>query len=70
MALEWKRERKGRLRDGELEQLLRVMYISHVWTATDFELRDPSPKTVGIYDRLHEAAFDYAYFLTEMGINN
>jgi oligopeptidase B len=24
----------------------------------------------GRYDRLHEAAFDYAYFLTEMGINN
>ena len=67
MALEWKRERKGGLRDGGLEQLLRVIYI---WTAADFELRDPSPKTVGIYDRLHEAAFDYAYFLTEMGINN
>ena len=24
----------------------------------------------GRYDRLHEAAFDYAYFLTQMGINN
>ena len=24
----------------------------------------------GRYDRLHEAAFDYAYILTEMGINN
>src|SRR6266853_892495 len=24
----------------------------------------------GRYDRLHEAAFDYAHFLTEMGINN
>ena len=24
----------------------------------------------GRYDRLHESAFDYAYFLTQMGINN
>ena len=24
----------------------------------------------GRYDRLHEAAFDYAYYLTQMGINN
>jgi oligopeptidase B len=24
----------------------------------------------GRYDRLHETAFDYAYFLTQMGINN
>jgi protease II len=23
----------------------------------------------GRYDRLHETAFDYAYFLTEMGIH-
>ena len=24
----------------------------------------------GRYDRLHETAFDYAYFLTQMGITN
>jgi oligopeptidase B len=24
----------------------------------------------GRYDRLHEASFDYAYILTQMGINN
>jgi oligopeptidase B len=24
----------------------------------------------GRYDRLHEAAFDYAYILTQMGIDN
>jgi oligopeptidase B len=24
----------------------------------------------GRYDRLHEEAFDYAYFLTQMGIQN
>src|SRR6266576_5066243 len=33
------------------------MYISHVWTATDFELRDPSPKTVGIVAKRRSADF-------------
>src|SRR6266404_5327049 len=33
------------------------MYISHVWTATDFELRDPSPKTVGIVAKRRSANF-------------
>src|SRR6267378_4353705 len=33
------------------------MYISHVWTATDFGLRDPSPKTVGIVAKRRSANF-------------
>src|SRR6266699_4622794 len=33
------------------------MYISHVWTATDFELRDPSPKTVGIVAKRRSVHF-------------
>src|SRR6266436_890835 len=33
------------------------MYVSHVWTATDLELRDPSPKTVGIVAKRRSVHF-------------
>jgi hypothetical protein len=38
------RTQGGVLKTGRVEQASRVMYISHVWTATSLQLREPQSK--------------------------
>src|SRR5271156_4878947 len=41
------RTQRGALKKGRVEQASRVMYISHVWTASFLQLREPQSKDGG-----------------------